>query len=72
MALHGGGITWPLGRRMKRNDHHYLQVKYQVVVALLGDAVMQPHCRGDKRTVINHNVLHTHRLLSFPYAPVSL
>jgi len=29
--------------------NHYSQVKYQVVVALFGDAVVEPHCGRDRR-----------------------
>lgn len=41
--------------------NHYSQVKYQVVVALFGDAVVEPHCSRDRR-VMGYTWLPPHSL----------
>lgn len=40
---------------------HYSQVKYQVVVALFRDAVVEPHCSRDRR-VMGYTWLPPHSL----------
>lgn len=52
-ALGGGcgaaGWKHVAGGGLRDVFNRYSQVKYQVVVALFGDAVVEPHCNRDRR-----------------------
>lgn len=55
-GLGGGGGHITLGKHGAARGlgdalNHYSQVKYQVVVALFGDAVVEPHCSRDRRVM---------------------
>lgn len=61
-----GGITSRWGKHGAAHGlgnavNHYSQVKYQVVVALFGDAVVEPHCSRDRR-VMGYTRLPAHSL----------
>lgn len=48
-----GALGWKHAAASGLSDafNHYSQVKYQVVVALFGDAVMEPHCGRDRKVM---------------------
>lgn len=47
--VHCPGWKRAAGGGLRDTFNHYSQVKYQVVVALFGDAIVEPHCSRDTR-----------------------